>query len=361
MSLPPYLSREEIHRRLPLIFPSGVAHRNYCVREAAASTIFAMLYTGAIEGADRWIAPKHVMRMTAEQSALCSDADRNAYSDDVMRPGFQAAGKLWYRENSREQIRDETLRQGFITNNAAVERSGIATTANVPRYALRAEFAALFHPALVGEFFDAAVTAWQNKALSAAALARTTMIRRGAASGGEEILVTFPSGETRRLAPGPSSPITKAVIEQFATAFLQDPAVLWLSESRNKVVSRDDDLAALLKINISADKTLPDVILVDLGDGNPDRVMLIFVEVVATDGPVTPARQAAFLALATEARFPPQRVAHVSAFLDRSHQAFKKAVPDLAWHSFAWFAAEPNQIMVLCDGTKTGARLLDLL
>jgi len=41
--------------------------------------------------------------------------------------------------------------------------------------------------------------------LTAGALARITMVRKGAVAGGEHVLVKFPSGETRRMAPGPSS------------------------------------------------------------------------------------------------------------------------------------------------------------
>jgi hypothetical protein len=50
------------------------------------------------------------------------------------------------------------------------------------------------------------------------------------------VLVTFPSGETRQLAPGPSSIISQAVIEVFAKRFLEKPAVLWPSESGNNMV-----------------------------------------------------------------------------------------------------------------------------
>ena len=97
-------------------------------------------------------------------------------------------------------------------------------------------------------------------------MARVALIRRGAVTTGEGVLVTFPNGETRRMAPGPSSHITKAVIEDFATRFLSKPAVLWVSESGAKVVARDDELARSLKLTITADRTLPDIILVDLGD-----------------------------------------------------------------------------------------------
>lgn len=105
--------------------------------------------------------------------------------------------------------------------------------------------------------------------------------RAGAAAGAQGVLVTFPNGETRRLAAGPSSVITKAI-----AGLLERPAVVWLSESGNKVVARDDKLASQIGLDIRPDKDLPDIILADLG---APELLLVFVKVVATDGPVTPA------------------------------------------------------------------------
>jgi hypothetical protein len=152
--------------------------------------------------------------------------------------------------------------------------------------------------------------------------------------------------------------ISKAVIEEFARRYLKNPAVLWISESGAKVVARDDELATQLKLKISADRNLPDIILVDLGDGKNGGMVLVFVEVVATDGPVTAQRQEALLKIATEAGFPARRVAFVTAYLDRSHAAFKKTISELAWRSFAWFAAEPEHLLVLHDGKGTAVKSL---
>jgi BsuBI/PstI restriction endonuclease domain/BsuBI/PstI restriction endonuclease HTH domain len=353
VKLPGYIDRAKIHQRLRVIFPEGVPQRTYCVREAAASTVFTMLYIGAVEGTGEWAAPKQIVRMTDSQAALKKDSERTGYASRSLQPGFQPRGKTWYRENSREQIRDETIRQGFITNNAVVERAGLATTSAKPRYALRADFAALFDPALSAKDLQRAAETWREEHLSAAALARTVLLRRGAATTGEGVLVTFPNGETRRMAPGPSSVISKAVIEKFAKNFLVAPAVLWVSESGAKIVARDDELAAQIKLRISADRSLPDIILADLGAGENSDVLLVFIEVVATDGPVTRQRKEALLKIATDAGFPEQRVAFVTAFLDRSHQAFKKTVAELAWNSFAWFAAEPQNLLVLHGGKQT--------
>jgi hypothetical protein len=54
-------------------------------------------------------------------------------------------------------------------------------------------------------------------------------------------------------------------------------------------------------------------------------------------------------------------VAFVTAYVDRSHAAFKKTISELAWRSFAWFAAEPEHIMALHDGSQSPLPLANLL
>src|SRR5690606_6077038 len=139
----------------------------------------------------------------------------------------------WYADNTREPIRDETLRDGLVAIGAVTQREDLPTTSGLPRYALKADFVSLFDPALDGEALERAIGEFQQKHLSKGALARVTILRAGAAAGSAGVLVTFPSGETRSLAPGPSSFIAQAVIEVFAKRFLEQPAVLWLSESGN--------------------------------------------------------------------------------------------------------------------------------
>ena len=145
------------------------------------------------------------------------------------------------------------------------------------------------------------------------------------------MLVTFPNGEIRDMERGPSSVISKAVVEEFAGRFLKQPGVIWLSESRNQVVARDDGLAQAIGLAIDPGRNLPDLILVDLGPAEP---LLIFVEVVATDGPVNEARQGALMGIATEAGFREDQVAFVTAYEDRDAGAFKGSVSELAWRIF---------------------------
>lgn len=342
------LNRDEVRARLLRIFPEGSPFRVNTTNPAAASTIFTALYIGAIAGRDQWLGPKHVYRMTEEQALQITPEARAWYIAEIRRPKGEIPGRRWYQDNTREGIRDDTLREGLVAIGAVVELSGVPTTSSKPRYALTEAFAALFDADLQDEAFEAAITSWQSAALSAGAQARLAINRRGAGKAVDQVLVTFPNGETRHLKPGPSSEITKAVIEVFAPRFLREPVVLSISESGNKVITRDDELAKSIGLNIEADKNLPDAILVDLG---PEHPLLVFVEVVATDGPISERRKTALEDLVTKAGFPTEHVAFVTAYLDRSAAPFKKTVNTLAWGSYAWFAAEPEGLIIFSDNT----------
>jgi hypothetical protein len=343
------LSWQEMRERLTVIFPDGTSQRGYVVRDLAAKTIFAAIYIDAIEGNGQWLAPKHVYRMSDIQASLTSRLSRNAYAVNVMKPKGRSEGQQWYEDTSREPIRDETLREGLITLGAALEKAGLPTTSGKPRYALRAAFAALFDPALTGARLAEAIKQWRAAALSKGALARIAIVRSGAASGGNYVNVSIPNGSALRLSPGPSSDIAKAVIEVFAPKFLTDPAVLFVSESGRKVLEHHDALARQIGLEIKSAENLPDIVLVDLG---PEHPLLVFVEVVATDGPVNARRKAALRELAVAGGFPEQHIAYVTAYLDRGAVPFRKTVGLLAWGTYAWFASEPDFIMELADQPK---------
>jgi hypothetical protein len=358
--LPPYAPYELVQERLLLVFPEGFEFRNYCTRDIATATVFGMLYIGAVASSGRMMAPKHVYRMSDEQSELTSDAERFAYITSVMRSGSTPLGQAWYADTTRESIRDETIRQGFGPVGAALDDKTIPTNSSKPRYALADDFAALFDPGLTGNALDVAIADWHSKRLSPAALARIKLVSAGTGkSSSDKVLVTFPNQETRRLAPGPSAVISKAVIEEFTKHFLTDPGVIWLSESGNKVVAKDDDLARSIGLTIDPSRNLPDIILVDLGDKHAQNMLLVFVEVVATDGPISTARRTELLEISRAAKFDDSRVAFVTAFLERGAAPLKKTLPTLAWNSFVWLASEPENIVALYG--ESSSRLQSLM
>ncbi|HVR95657.1 MAG TPA: BsuBI/PstI family type II restriction endonuclease [Thermoanaerobaculia bacterium] len=349
---------EEIHRRLNLIIPPQLDPRNWARRGTASKVVFVMLYGYAVEGFNRWIRPTAVTDMTDEQAALTYPEERVRWLDRVQgRKRPRDLRGRWYEENSREQIRDETIRS-LVDLGIVIKRPGVATNSPAPQYALAKDFTDLFHPDITGEDLQKAIVSWRQKHLSPAELARLALARSGAGAKNENILVYLPSGETRRLAPGPSSLLTKAVVEEFASRFLNNPAVVMISESAKKMTFQDEQLARAIGLTIPVSKTLPDLILVDL-DSNPP--MLVFVECVATEGPISEQRRGELEALAVAAGYSPSDCSYVTAFEDRAAPTFTRIAASLAWGSFVWFKTEPDHIVFLREGGEGRSTTLSTL
>lgn len=356
LPLPPLPTMATIYARLPLVFPAGMSERTALVRDIAAKTIFVMFYVGAVEGLHRWVRPNQVTRMSDKQTALASDQAREEWIVFSMSKENNIPGR-WFADNTREPIRDETIKDGFVRVGAIVERPGLPITSSKPRYALDADFAALF---LCDDAAFAALTdQWQKKHLTKGALSRLHLLRRNVAGGNPNVVeVIFPNGTKRDMSPGPSSEITKAVVEDFAKRYLDTPGVIWISESREKVITSDNELAKEVGLSIEAASILPDIILVDLG---PDEPILVFVEVVATDGPMKEGRKQALIALMKKGGHDPKHAAFVTAFSDRGEAAYRKASSEIAWDSFVWFASEPDKIVIHREMSHFTGRLADLL
>ena len=348
MSLPPLLDIPEIHNRLQLIFPKGLEMRAHLVREMTAKTVFVFLYGGMVEGSDQYLRPSHVYFFTADQATKTIDAERIEWLANSKRPGFRSEGKRWYADTTREPIRDETIRYGLLNIGAVDKKPGVAVTSSAPIYFLKSDFAALFDPDLTQQSLLDAVATWQNTHLTPAARARMALIAAGRTRRVDEVEVNCPDGTVAKLSPGPSSHISKAVVEEFAKQFLETPVLLWLSESGSKTRHQDVATARALGLDIDAATVLPDIILANLGSSGTDTA-LIFIEVVASDGPMNQQRKEQLLAYVAASSFPPAQCHFGTAFEDRADSAFRKALPTLAWGTFAWFATEPKKMMILID------------
>lgn len=340
MSFPPLLPLEEIRNRLFTIFPDGTPNRQHIIKPNTARVVFCSLYIGAIEGTDRWFAPRHLYRMTDELAGVQDPYVRLAFYKKVPK----SSEGSWYADNSREGARDEGVRQGLIPLNAMVKRQGVDTTSSKGRYALHPAFAALFDPSLSGAAMNVAITIWQGTYLTGAARARAAL---AGAMDDNGITVYHPQGGSTVLPPGESPLITKAVVEEFSKRFLAKPAVVWISDSAVKKFS-DDKLSEVLKIRLDVASLLPDVVLVDLVKPS---LRLVFIEIVSSDGPVTEQRKAGILDLlaASPMGYTRDDAVFVTAYRDRGAKPVSRAIRELAWGSFAWFMSEPDNLVQLHD------------
>ena len=348
----------EIQERLKKIFPRDVDTNGYITREMGAKTVYTMLYGLCVEGG-AWIRPATITCMTDEQTEKQDLESRIQWLKTIQ--GSKAPRDIperWYKPNTREPIRDETIRE-MVRLNAVIENTSLPTTSPLPRYSLNGKFAALFNPDLLGEELNDLIEAWRKEFLSATALARLALYKRLLSSQSDGVLINLPNGETRILSAGPSSELAKAVVEQFAKNFMKEPAVILMSESAKKLLLKDDEICRAIGFNVNVSDVLPDLILADLGEEQP---IIIFVECVATDGPVNDRRKQELIQLAKEANYKESDCAYVTVFKDRADSASRKLVPSIAWNTFIWYATEPEKIVFLRKGeTGKTASIGDLL
>lgn len=337
-----------IMQRLSMIFTRQQDPNGYILREIGAKTIFVMLYGFCIDR-EYWIRPATITCMTDNQATLTDVATRKTWLKTFQ--SSKAPKNIedrWYKENTREPIRDETIRE-LIRLGAILKREGLPTTTPLPTYSLQREFADLFNPLLSESELNSMIVKWQEDNLSAAALARIAMTKKIVTPDSMVNLVTLPNGETRKLSYGPSTYLIKAVIEGFTKIYLKEPAVLLISESAKKIDVKDDDLCKAIGFNIDVSAVLPDIILADLGRKDP---VIIFIECVASDGPINDRRKEELMNIARQASYKESDCAFITVFKDRSDIVSRKLNPSIAWGTFIWYATEPNSLIYLHEGSQ---------
>ncbi|MFF6801120.1 BsuBI/PstI family type II restriction endonuclease [Streptomyces sp. NPDC012616] len=344
-------SREAYQQRLELILPSSVTGVTYTANPAAAALAFTAMYVGAVDNVHP-IRPTTVTWMSDAVAAHREDEERKAYyTAAISKAGEKAVkdlctaseydrGDSWYANNSREPVRDESI-NALKENGAILVLTDIPTTSARPRYTLEPGFAALLSPELTGDDLTDAIAQWQATHLTPTGRRRAALLSDPSRSAGS-VVVHLPGGGTRTLHPGASSLILKGVVEQFAIAKLQLPNVIFISQSGEKVNLLDGKGLDDMGLHVDQALLLPDCIIADLAE---DKDEIWFIEVVATDGPITEKRKQDLLDWATSQNHPAERCRFLTAFQSRTSSAAKKALPQLAGGSHAWFANEPEGLL----------------
>ena len=251
----PLIPRDEIQTRLGVIFPRDAfdsVHSN----PLAAAALAAMLYTGAVvpDAGElppdaTWARPTTCLWMSDEVYTReeTTEEDRIAWHraatrgrravEDLQRSWGLANAVSWYRDNSRETLRDETF-PVWLDHGALRDRPGIPTTSSKPRWALTASFADLFNPALSSEEFNTAVDSWRATHMTPGSRVRIATLRERERAV-HAVVVTLPNGTIRFLEPGDASRILRGVLEDWAPIRLRDPVVVSISEPGDKIYVAD--------------------------------------------------------------------------------------------------------------------------
>ena len=343
--LPKIIPIEKISKRLDIIFPITFPDRSILVGQLAARVMYVFIYGGFIEGSERFIRPSHIYLFTDRQESLTSSEERIKWIQNAHKNGFRAEGNRWYADTSKEQIRDDLMRNqllrlGIMRKLELIDHSH---TSSRPINYLDNEFAKLMDADLLEPDFIVKAELWRNTHLNSATLQRMALRASGAQSKQSDIYVNMPDGTKIRIASGPSNEIVKALIEEFAITHLKQPVVLWISASDKKSYPQFVQLAESVGLKFDLKDELPDLILADIAT----NVKFIMCEIVATDGAVTEQRKTALLEIIKSSNIPENSVQFLTAFEDRESQPFRKNFSQLALNSVVWFRTEPDLIVIL--------------
>lgn len=113
-----------------------------------------------------------------------------------------------------------------------------------------------------------------------------------------------------KLSPGKHNIIEKFIVEELITLTYKNPKVIYLGDTKDKLIYIDKELAKEYKIPIDVHSKLPDVLAVDL-----DTKTLLVYEAVASTGPITRSRKKELNYLLSQSKF---NVKYFTVFLELS-------------------------------------------
>jgi type II restriction enzyme len=148
-------------------------------------------------------------------------------------------------------------------------------------------------------------------------------------------------GTVIHLSPGKHNQVQVAIVNQFASRFAKDSALLYLGDTAKKNLHVDTKTLKILGIPIDQHSKLPDVVIYDA-----HRNWLFLIEAVTSHGPITPKR---ILELEEFLENCKVGKVYVSAFPDFAE--FKRHTADLAWETEVWIMEHPDH-MIHFNGDK---------
>ena len=235
-----------------------------------------------------------------------------------------------YAENSRETFRKQAMHH--FRNAAFIEDNGKATNSPNYRYRLTDEMLKL-----VQSF---GTDLWENK-LTSFQTNHDTLVQLYASKRVRRKMPVKINGEDFTFSPGDHNQLQKAIIEEFAPRFAPNSECLYVGDTIEKDLVKNEDKLYKLGFTITLHDKMPDVVLY-----SEEKKWLYFIESVTSVGPMEPKRVKEIEEMTTDVT---AGKIYVTAFLD--FKTFKKFSEALAWETEVWIADMPDH-MIHLNGDK---------
>lgn len=316
------------------------------VPRKVAKLIFALLdILEAIGVPIQHETPLRLQRMAEACLAIgqikTSFAEAKSVKDDVFmrtRDIINYENKF-FKENispgSYDDIRRKDLNH-LVLANIAVNSSDIqakATNDSRRGYCLSDAFAELLR-AHGTDTWKANLTKYKRRT---AAYLRTVEQKRKI----EKVPVTLPSGKRLELSYGDHNQLQKAIIEVFLPSFAQGSDVLYVGDTANKFLHRDDQSLKTLGFFSLEHDELPDVVAY-----NSDKNLLFLIEAFNCTGQWSQTR---LFKIKEKLKDCTATTVYVTAF--NSIDVFRSVANNIAWETEVWTADFPEH-MIHFNGWK---------
>jgi len=235
-----------------------------------------------------------------------------------------------YAENSRETFRKQAMHH--FRNAAFIEDNRKATNSPNYRYRLTNEMLSLF------QSFNSPI--WEKK-WQLFMTKHDSLIDLYASKRSMSKMPVKINGEDFTFSLGTHNQLQKAIIEEFAPRFAPNSECLYVGDTIEKDLVKNEAKLRFLGFEITLHDKMPDVVLY-----SQEKNWLYFIESVTSVGPMEPKRIKEIeemTASVTAGKI------FVTAFLD--FKTFKKFLDSLAWETEAWIADMPDH-MIHLNGDK---------
>lgn len=236
--------------------------------------------------------------------------------------------KVSYAENTRETIRDESIKPlvaaGIVDRNPDKPDRGVNSPATVYQIA----------PEALDLLKKYGQSEW-NTALEEYLSGRETLIERYARRR-TEFQVKIKIGDRDiGISSGTHSELIKQILEQFVPVFAPNAKTLYVGDTGSKWGLFDVDKLAELGVTVSRHGQMPDVLVYE-----EEKNWLFLIESVTSNGPIDGRRYEELLGLFGESK---AELVFVTAFPNR--RVMRRYLHVLAWETEVWIADSPDHLI----------------
>lgn len=233
-----------------------------------------------------------------------------------------------YKENSRETFRKQALHQFRIA--AMVEDNSKATNSPNYKWRLTEEFVEVLRS--IHSTDEALLKFKQNHQNLKEIYASKKKMKK---------MPVKINGADFTFSPGKHNQLQKAIIEEFAPRFAPNSECLYVGDTIQKDMVKNEEMLSALGFEITLHDKMPDVVLYCA-----DKDWLYFIEAVTSVGPMEPKRIREIAEMTDKVS---AGKIFITAFLDFA--TYKKFSQSLAWETEVWIAEMPDH-MIHLNGDK---------